>query len=403
MNTTSSPRIIRCLSIACLVLGAGSALAGPMTPPPGAPGATMKTLVEVEPRTAINATNTPGDADSVYRITQPGSYYLTGDLVGAAGKHTVQIESGDVTIDLNGFSMRGVGAGGRAFGDHGIDELPSLRGVRIMNGSVVDHTYGVSSSHIHGLSIENVSFSNGYAGVSATGTVTIRDCTFSGFTGSGADLDGAGATVRNCSFISCGLGLYASGTLAQGCFVRSCTDGISMYAGAVIDCVVEGSADEAISLNYGSSAVRCIVTGGTTGIECIAARTSVRECSVQNVTGDAIRVGVGPATVTENTARLAGSAGIRVLVGATRVHVEGNTGTDNLTGVYIAGTDCTIVRNTFGRNTNAANATFFFAPGNRYGTVVKANTNAGNVNITAATGTSAGTFTATDPYSNLSF
>ena len=42
--------------------------------PSAAPGPTMKTLDEVEPRTAINAENTPGDADSTYKITQPGSY-----------------------------------------------------------------------------------------------------------------------------------------------------------------------------------------------------------------------------------------------------------------------------------------------------------------------------------------
>lgn len=400
MKSTMS---VRALVALASLTAAMPALAGPMTPPPGTPGATMKTLTEVEPRIAINATNTLGDGSCAYRITQPGSYYLTGDLIGATGKHTVQIEASDVTIDLNGFAMIGPGASSRAFADHGDDEQPTLRGIRIMNGSVVGHTYGVLSSHMHGLSIERVAFADGYTAVAASGTVSIRDCTFTGFTGTGADLDGSGASVRDCSFTSCSLGLYASGTFVQGCFFRSCTDGIAIYSGSALDCVVEGCAETSITLNFGSSAVRCVVTGGTTGIQSIAARTSVRECSVQGVSADAIRVSVGPATITDNTARLAGSAGIRVLVGATRVHVEGNTGTDNLNGVYIAGNDCTIVRNTFGRNTNASNPTFYFASGNRYGTVVKANTNAGAVSVTAATATSAGTFTATDPYSNLSF
>src|SRR5262245_28304173 len=77
------------------------AAAGDLNPPPGPVGATMKTLREVEPRTAINATNTPGDAGSLFVITQPGSYYLTGNVTvnGMAG---IKISASNVTIDLNG-------------------------------------------------------------------------------------------------------------------------------------------------------------------------------------------------------------------------------------------------------------------------------------------------------------
>ncbi|MCH8150310.1 MAG: hypothetical protein IH987_20420, partial [Planctomycetes bacterium] len=38
--------------------------AGNLNPPSGPVTPTMKTLTEVEPRIAINATNTPGDASS---------------------------------------------------------------------------------------------------------------------------------------------------------------------------------------------------------------------------------------------------------------------------------------------------------------------------------------------------
>jgi len=64
----------------------GTASAGDLNPPPGPVAPTMKSLSEVEPRIAINATNTPGDADSLFKITQPGSYYLTGNITGVAGK-----------------------------------------------------------------------------------------------------------------------------------------------------------------------------------------------------------------------------------------------------------------------------------------------------------------------------
>ncbi|MBU6412576.1 MAG: hypothetical protein KGS45_03815 [Planctomycetes bacterium] len=60
--------------------------AGPLNPPPGPITSTHKTLTEIEPRIAINATNTPGDFDSLYKITQPGSYYLTANIDGVANK-----------------------------------------------------------------------------------------------------------------------------------------------------------------------------------------------------------------------------------------------------------------------------------------------------------------------------
>ncbi len=67
-------RSIRSLSFLA-VLGAGTLLyAVPLTPPAGPAASSNKTLQEIELRIAINATNTPGDADSTDRITEPASY-----------------------------------------------------------------------------------------------------------------------------------------------------------------------------------------------------------------------------------------------------------------------------------------------------------------------------------------
>ncbi|HYC99633.1 MAG TPA: hypothetical protein VEB22_00270, partial [Phycisphaerales bacterium] len=54
-------------------LASRRAEAGPLVPPAGAVAPTAKPLGELEPRTAVNATNTPGNLTNVYRITQPGS------------------------------------------------------------------------------------------------------------------------------------------------------------------------------------------------------------------------------------------------------------------------------------------------------------------------------------------
>ncbi len=67
----------------------------------------MKSLTEVEPRIAINAANTPGDAGNLFIISQPGSYYLTGNINGVAGMHGIAISASGVTLDLSGFELRG--------------------------------------------------------------------------------------------------------------------------------------------------------------------------------------------------------------------------------------------------------------------------------------------------------
>lgn len=96
------------IAAGALLAGSRTANAGPLTPPPGPITSTHKTLTQVEPRTPINSTNTPGDATATFRITQPGSYYLTGNITGQAAKHGIMITASNVTIDLNGFSLVGV-------------------------------------------------------------------------------------------------------------------------------------------------------------------------------------------------------------------------------------------------------------------------------------------------------
>src|SRR5689334_9465486 len=106
--------------------------AGPLDPPAGPVTPTYKTLTEVEPRIAINAINTPGDADSLFKITKPGSYYLTGNITGVVGRHGVEIIVGGVTLDLNGFDLVGVPAMGEFDGVSVTVE--SLRNITVTNG-----------------------------------------------------------------------------------------------------------------------------------------------------------------------------------------------------------------------------------------------------------------------------
>jgi len=88
------------------LLVCSSALGGQLAPPPGPVTPTMKPLDAIEPRTCVS--DLPGDATAVHVISAPGNYYLTKDIVGKQGAHGIRIDAPDVSVDLNGFSLRGV-------------------------------------------------------------------------------------------------------------------------------------------------------------------------------------------------------------------------------------------------------------------------------------------------------
>lgn len=118
------------LGVAGVSALAGVAKAGPLTPPAGPVSSSGKTLTDVEPRTPIGPTTTPGDGTATYVISQPGSYYLTGGITTTAGKAGIRIAASRVTIDLMGFTISGPGSAGITDGG------AALSDIRIHSGSV---------------------------------------------------------------------------------------------------------------------------------------------------------------------------------------------------------------------------------------------------------------------------
>lgn len=116
---------------------------GPLSPP-GAPGPVMRTLDQVEPRSII--TSLP------FTISQPGSYYLVTNLTGAAG---ITVSSGNVCIDLNGFSLTQAGT---TAGIVGIDGM-AANNVTILNGRILSWQGGgirlSSVAHVQDVNVEN--------------------------------------------------------------------------------------------------------------------------------------------------------------------------------------------------------------------------------------------------------
>ncbi|MEO0716354.1 MAG: hypothetical protein AAFY58_05120, partial [Planctomycetota bacterium] len=110
------------------IIATSTAVAGPLTPPPGAPSSTNTTLQQVEPRTPIINT------DTTIVITEPGSYYLASNI--RTTSIGIEIQVGGVTIDLNGFVVEGSRSGLTA--DAGVVVTSSATGgpVVIRDGTV---------------------------------------------------------------------------------------------------------------------------------------------------------------------------------------------------------------------------------------------------------------------------
>jgi parallel beta-helix repeat protein len=227
--------------------------------PPGPPAPTMKTLDQVEPRKEINLTNTPGDADSVFKITQPGSYYLSGNVSGVASKHGIEIAANDVTLDLGGFALIGVGGSLSGIALSGTSDHLVIR-----NGSA--HAWGQrgieASGARHGNFADLRVANNAMGGMLTGDNAIVTRCSARGNTGPGIAL-GSANTVTDCTATSnTTYGIQGGGF---GCTISSCTaatnSGIGIFANnnsTVSDCTARGNGSHGISV--GSN---CAVKGST--------------------------------------------------------------------------------------------------------------------------------------------
>lgn len=194
--------------------------AGSLTPPGGPVAPTMKTLDEVEARIPVQSL--PGSATAVHVISQPGSYYLTGNINGVAGKHGIEVITDDVAIDLNGYAL--IGGTGTLDGVN-IESVPSVQNVEVFNGIIRDWeeegiagSLGGSGGVFRNLRLAN----NLESGISATRAV-ITDCVIqdNGLYG----ILVYESRVFNCTVVANGTGIAAY----FGSTVESCTGKLNSY------------------------------------------------------------------------------------------------------------------------------------------------------------------------------
>ncbi|MEK6702586.1 MAG: right-handed parallel beta-helix repeat-containing protein [Planctomycetota bacterium] len=386
--------------LAGLVLGGAIGLlvaAGPLNPPAGPVASSYKTLTEVEPRIAITALNTPPSATAMVRISQPGSYYLTGNITASAGKHGIEIGvTGDVSIDLSGLSIIGDGVSNTS----GI--ASSGAGIRALaNGTV--RTFGGIGVSITGATcrLDNLNaIGNLGGGVTAGNGVVLRGCVATGNSVSGFNL-GPGSIAVDCVAVANqGLGFSANaGSSLTNCTSRSNTStGIfaSSVGGTVTGCTAEFNGADGITGGTGWHIVNCNASLNT-GSGIVATNGLVTHCSTHGNGLDGIKA-TNSCTILANQCTninsVLGAAGIHTT--GTDNRIEGNNCTSALRGIQVDAAGCFIVRNTCsGNGTN-----WVIAAGNSLGPIVVAGINAGAINTNGAV---AGTLVSTDPNANFSY
>ena len=348
--------------VAALVGVVPLANAGDLNPPPGPVTPTMKTLTEVEPRTPVESLS--GDADALYVIDEPGSYYLTGNITGVSGKHGIEITTNGVTLDLNGFALIGV-PGSFA----GVTVSGNPEGLTVRNGTVCEwETIGVAVSsdasangRLEDLLIAGSPEVTTDYGIAAYGfTVTrcvVRECFIRGF----SVFDG---TVTDCAAVdNTTVGFWGGNSTITDCTANNNGTGFEVNSCTVTHCIATENSNSGIWASS-STIAQCTVSGGSTG------RYGIRPTGKCVVAWNAID------QIND------GTAGHGIMVEGSGNRIEGNNIT-NVVGsaIEVTGTGNLIIKN------SAYQETYNIGPNNAYGPIV------------AVSGDMAGT----DPWANLQY
>lgn len=258
---------VHAVAIGVATLGAVAlgAAGGPINPPAGPVTPSFKTLTDVEPRTAITAANTPGDAVTHFRITKSGSYYLTDNITLASGQRGITVDGVRATIDLNGFTISGPGA-------IGIYNSAATAAI-IVRGGQIDGVVGTAVDVQSELTIEDVHISGVSVGISSGATrATIRKCEIENFSWLGISISGNGSVIEDTV-------VDAQGKLNLNGGIYTYTDGLVVRRCTVLN--VGGASGSGVNCPAATSTVveDCVIKGWYMGVRPGASAT-VRDCVI---------------------------------------------------------------------------------------------------------------------------
>jgi hypothetical protein len=358
---------------------------GSLTPPPGAPAPTMRTLLQIEPRTPISSLP--------FTITNPGVYYVTTNLTGVADANGITITTGNVVLDLHDFTLTGVPGS-----SNGVYVTGNYQ-ITVKNGTLTTWGLaGVNANNAQGSQFNQLNLTdNGADGLDPGSVSQVRDCIatgnagngfggidsnckFEGCTGTENDGDGFG-TFEGCSLLSCSANL--NGLDGFVCFVHCMVkdsvahdngfDGIDMpYSGGggvVAGCVCNNNGSQGIITADGFTIQNSVAMGNdyngiTAGLDCsvqtctvetngaagilVDTNSSVKDCTSDYNVNDGIQASTGCLiehnTCSGNGSGNTGDGGIRCTGTFNRVDSNHLT-VNNANGLYLDGSGNTIVRN----------------------------------------------------------
>jgi hypothetical protein len=257
MKTQTKLALVSLILTATLFLQPLRVFAQGSLTPPGAPGPGMKTLAQIEPRTAITGTG-------AVTISVPESYYLTTNITVSSGD-AITIVTNNVTLDLNGFSINSTAAsaagtaillsGGRTnitiSNGHITSGVTNNAGV--FNGSGFSSGIYYSSTppdtvRVKDVSVAGVLLYGIYLGTGNSSVAT--GCTVKGVGSYGIYCDSAtdcgvnncgytgiiATTALNCSGSSVGGGSGLSATTALNCYGNNSGNGDGLSATTAQNC-----------------------------------------------------------------------------------------------------------------------------------------------------------------------
>ncbi len=309
-----------------------------------------------------------------YDITSPGSYYVTDNLTGSVG---INISSSHVTLDLNGYALRGAAPNT----SEGIEVTVGVTNITIRNGSVVSWgregikaVLANNSSFSHLQIIANaydgiaagsnnllshvVAGNNGFDGIDAGSSASVFHCTASNNTNDGIETD-SGSSLVDCTARDNGQhGIRTTGasSISNCASADNTNHGFSCGAGSVVkqNTATDNGQNGFYLFNSSLASENNSRNNGNHGFEWL------NDCVIES-----------------NSSALNGSSGFSTTF--TGGKLDNNTSTSNSQhGFNIQNTGgCLIIRNTASGNTISA---FNVLPNNSFATVVTALTINTNTN-----------------------